>query len=75
MGPSESDEPVPRPVRAQALIGARVVFTLADLTTTLLMRDLADLRPPQPWVDPGTGALAHGPGREIRLTFMWRLFD
>jgi len=75
MGETESDEPAPRPVRAQALIGARVVFTLSDLTATLLMRDLADLRPPLPWVDPGTGALARGPGREFRLSFMWRLFD
>lgn len=75
MGPTLSDEPSPREVRASALIGARVVFTLSDLTATLLLRDLADLRPQLPWVDPGTNQLARSPGREFRLSILWRLFD
>ncbi|HTM58576.1 MAG TPA: hypothetical protein VL123_09200 [Candidatus Udaeobacter sp.] len=65
------DEPIP----AFWTSGASVIVTLADATLILRASNLENEKRPEPWVDPGTGLLARGPGRAIRFTFTWRLFD
>ena len=54
---------------------AIAVLTLSDVTATLRFANLEDQHVPQPWIDPGTGRLARGPGRAFRFTFTWRLLN
>ena len=54
---------------------AVVVLTIADATATLRLSNLEDRRHEEPWIDPGTGLLARGPGRSRRFTFTWRFLN
>ena len=66
---------VEEPIPAYWTSGASLLVTLADATLTLRATNLENEKRPEPWIDPGTGRLAVGPGRAIRFTFTWRLFD
>jgi len=54
---------------------AIAIVTLADATATLRVANLEDRPHEEPWIDPGTGVIAKGPGRSVRVTFTWRLFN
>ncbi|MBI1799581.1 MAG: hypothetical protein HYR73_07815 [Candidatus Eisenbacteria bacterium] len=53
----------------------RATLTLADVTVILNFRNLENQRRPQSWIDPATGDLALGPGREFRFALTWRMFN
>lgn len=48
---------------------------LADASMLIEGRNLADRVRPLVWIDSATGDQATGPGREIRFTFSWRLWN
>ena len=75
VGARETDEANPRPLGAITSFGAAAVLTLSDATFTLRARNLEDRPQSQVWIDRATGRPALGPGREVRGTFTWRLFN
>ncbi len=58
-----------------ASAGAALTLRLADATVTLRARNLEDRRREEPWIDPATGALAFGTGRELRFALGWAIAD
>lgn len=54
---------------------ALLQVTLADATMLIEGRNLTDEARPLVWMDGATGVEAVGPGREIRFTFSWRLWN
>jgi hypothetical protein len=75
VGPRESEATPSRPLPAYGALGAALELTLADATVLIEGRNLADRRATRTWVDTSTGSEALGPGRELRATLSWRLWD
>jgi hypothetical protein len=50
-------------------------MTLASLTLILRSQNLENGHQPQPWIDPGTGSLALGPGRQFSFSMSWRMMN
>jgi len=75
VGPRESEATPSRPLPGYGTIGAALELTLADVTVLIEGRNLADRRATRTWLDTITGFEASGPGRELRATLSWRLWD
>jgi hypothetical protein len=75
VGARETEEALPRTLEAFTSFGAAAVFTLSDATFTLRARNLEDRPRAQAWIDRATGRPALGPGREVRGTFTWRMYN
>ncbi len=75
VGPRESEATPSRALPAYGTTGAALELTLADMTLLIEGRNLADRRATRTWVDTITGFEASGPGRELRATLVWRLWD
>ena len=75
VGERETEEPVPRRLGGLTGLGATLVLTLADATLSIRGRNLDNRPQPQTWIDSATGEPALSPGREIRGTLTWRLFN
>jgi hypothetical protein len=75
VGPRQTEEAVPTTLEAIRSFGAAAVFTLSDATFTVRARNLEDRPQSQAWIDRATGRPALGPGREVRGTFTWRMFN
>jgi hypothetical protein len=75
VGPRESEATPSHPLPAYGSIRAALELTLADATLLIDGRNLADRRATRTWVDTITGIEASGPGRELRVTLIWRLWD
>jgi len=54
---------------------ASVILRLSDVTGIFSWQNLENVRHPESWIDPQTGDLALGPGRQFRLSFTWRLMN
>jgi hypothetical protein len=54
---------------------AMALLTISDVTAVLAWGNLENQRHPEPWIDPQTGQLALGPGRQFRLSLTWRLMN
>ena len=55
--------------------GVAVEFTLGDATLVVRGRNLEDRPREQSWTDSATGLPAVAGRRDVRLSFLWRLFD
>ncbi|MBI5709240.1 MAG: hypothetical protein HZC42_02920 [Candidatus Eisenbacteria bacterium] len=75
IGPREAETAPVRRLDGYPTFGGAVVLTLADATITVRARNLEDRQREQTWVDAATGRPALGPGRELRMTLTWRLFN
>jgi hypothetical protein len=75
VGPRESEATPSRSLPGYGLLGASLELTLADASLWVEGRNLGDHRTVQTWVDAATGGEAPGPGRELRATLVWRLWD
>jgi hypothetical protein len=75
IGPRESEATPSRALPGYVTFAAGLELNLADAVLLIEGRDLEDRARPQTWVDAATGAEALGPGRELRTTFTWRLWD
>jgi hypothetical protein len=75
VGPRESEALPSRVLPGYGTVGAALELTLADATVLVEARNLADRRAPRTWIDGITGLEAVGPGREVRVTLFWRLWD
>jgi len=75
VGPRESEATPSHPLPAYVSMRAALELTLADATLLIDGRNLADRRAARTWVDTITGIEASGPGRELRVTLIWRLWD
>ena len=53
----------------------RVSAQLADVVVTFRVLDLEDERHLETWLDSFSGLPAEGPGREFRLSLVWRLYN
>lgn len=75
VGPRESEATPSRRLPSYGTFGAALEVTLADATVLIEGRNLADRPATRTWVDTITGIEASGPGRELRATLIWRLWD
>lgn len=75
VGPRESEATPSRSLPGYGTTGAALELTLADATLLIEGRNFADHRAARTWVDTVTGIEASGPGRELRVTLNWRLWD
>ena len=75
VGGRESEAPVPRALAHEVTFGVGAALSLADVVVTLRIRNLADRRAPQTWIDSSTGSEALGTGREVRFSAGWRFFN
>jgi hypothetical protein len=75
IGPRQSEASPSRALPGYVTFAAGLELSLADAVLLIEGRNLEDRARPQTWVDTATGAEALGPGRELRTTFTWRLWD
>jgi hypothetical protein len=75
VGPRESETAVPQRIPGYASLGFAAALTLRDATLTFRAQNLEDQGRLQTWIDPNTGRLALGVGREIHFEFAWKLFN
>jgi hypothetical protein len=75
IGPRESEATPSRALPGYLTLAAGLELGLADAVLLIEGRNLEDRARPQTWVDAATGAEALGPGRELRGTFTWRLWN
>ena len=75
VGPCESEATPSRLLPAYGTLRAALELTLADATLLIEGRNLADRPATRTWVDTITGIEASGPGREVRATLIWRLWN
>jgi hypothetical protein len=75
VGPRESEAAPSRALPGYVTFAAGLQLTLADAVLLIEGRNLEDRARPQTWVDLSTGSEALGPGRELRTTFTWRLWN
>ncbi len=75
IGPRESEASPSRALPGYVSFAAGLELTLGDAVLLIEGRSLEDRARPQTWVDAATGTEALGPGRELRTTFIWRLWD
>jgi hypothetical protein len=74
-GPRESEASPAHVLPGYVTATVALELTIADAMVTIEGRNLEDQPRPQTWVDSSTGVEALGPGREIRTTLTWRLWD
>jgi len=75
IGARETEEASPQAIAASTSLGAAAMVSLSDATFTLRVRNLDDRAQTQTWIDRATGRPAVGPGREVRGTFTWPMFN
>jgi len=75
IGPRESEALPSHALAGYVTFATGLELTLADAVLLIEGRNLEDQARPQTWVDSATGTEALGPGRELRVTFTWRLWD
>jgi hypothetical protein len=75
VGPRESEAVPSRALPGYGLLTGALELTVADATVLIEGRNLGDHRTVRTWVDSATGVEAPGPGRELRMSLIWRLWD
>ena len=75
VGPRESEATPARHIDGYLSLGVVGTFTLGDATLTVRARNLEDRARPETWIDSATGREAIGVGRELRIGFVWKLFN
>jgi hypothetical protein len=75
VGPRQSEAVPSRPIPGYATWTGKLQLTLADAVLMIEGRNLEGRVRPDTWIDSSTGLEALGPGRELRFTFSWRLWD
>ena len=74
-GGRETEEAVPTWLPGYVNSGFTAIATLADVTVTFRVINLEDERHLETWLDPLTDLPADAPGREFRLSLIWRLYN
>jgi hypothetical protein len=75
IGPRESEASPSRRLPSYVTYAAGLELTLADVVVLIEGRNLENRARRQTWVDSATGVEALGPGRELRTSILWRLWN
>jgi hypothetical protein len=75
IGPRQSEATPSRGLPGYVTFAAGLQLALGDAVLLIEGRNLENRARPQTWVDTATGTEALGPGRDLRTTFTWRLWD
>jgi hypothetical protein len=75
VGSRESESSPSATLPGYASYAAAAEVTLADAVIAIRAKNLESHRRPETWVDSATGLLARSPGREVRFSLTWRLFN
>jgi hypothetical protein len=75
IGARQSEATPSRALPGYVTFAAGLQLAMGDAVLLFEGRNLEDRARPQTWVDTATGVEALGPGRELRTTFTWRLWD